>query len=68
MGTQETITYRLAMRNQEFNAFNKFIFGGTMGRHAGAKRSGASRHDHKVDPFFYILKTFQNITNNVQQL
>ena len=52
-GTQETIIYRLVMRNHDLDAFYKTkIVGGEKGRghHAGAKVSRASRPNQKVGP------------------
>ena len=53
MVTQETIIYRLVVRNHDFDVF----FEKTLlwqendgGRHSGANRSAASRLDQKVGP------------------
>ena len=46
METKETIIYRLAMRNDDFDAYLKRENG--CGRHAGAEGSGALRPDLKV--------------------
>ena len=61
MGTQETIIYRLVMRNHDFGALQKRQNG--HGRHAGAK---GSRPNQKVGPPFgltIILKKllFENL-------
>ena len=51
--TQETIIYRLVMRNHDFNAFlEKFIFlwENGRGRHRDSKGSGASSPDQKFGP------------------
>ena len=53
MVTQETIIYRLVVRNNVFDAFLKEIFfwrENWRGRHGGAKGSGTSRPDQKVGP------------------
>ena len=53
-GTQETIMYRLVMRNHDFDAFFEkninFWRKNGRGHHAGAEGSRVSRPDQKVGP------------------
>ena len=54
MVTQETIIYRLVVRNNDFDAFFErslsFWRENGRGRHGGAKGPGASRPDQKFGP------------------
>ena len=76
MGTQDTIIYRLVKRNHDFDALLKeilFLAGNGRGRHAGAKRHGASRPDEKVcllgGPFgsTIISKKSKNLGDSVNR-